>query len=187
MAAALPSHPALREAILWRNKIGDEGAVALAEALVGNQGLKLLDLRYNYIGDVGVRALAKALESNEVLTELDMRSNQVLEEAGAVLAAALGCGEGDERDCRGTLLFRRRVTQTADVAAELRLFLAGLGLEAYAETIAAEEIEDVHLLSLVSEEDLRQLVPKAGPRGKLRAALRSWQAERDVEQKSREL
>jgi len=56
-------------------KIGDAGAVALAEALKGNKTLKDLHLDSNRIGDKGAAALAAALAANDTLQFLNIEHN----------------------------------------------------------------------------------------------------------------
>jgi len=55
---------------LCDNKIGDQGATAVAEALKVNGALTNLNLFINKIGDQGATAIAKALEVNGALTAL---------------------------------------------------------------------------------------------------------------------
>ena len=62
---------------LFNNRIGAEGARALAEALKTNKALTSLDLRRNSIGAEGARALAEALKTNSALTSLDLRWNSI--------------------------------------------------------------------------------------------------------------
>ena len=53
------------------NRIGNEGAIAIAEALKVNAVLTTLFLNDNQIGDEGAKAIAEALKSGTaVLTEL---------------------------------------------------------------------------------------------------------------------
>ena len=48
------------------------GAIAIALALKANQMLKVLNLSYNGFGNEGAMALADALKVNSTLTELDI-------------------------------------------------------------------------------------------------------------------
>ena len=59
------------------NSIGDNGAVALSEALKTNLTLTSLELRNNKIGDNGAVALSEALKINPTLTTLDLHSNSI--------------------------------------------------------------------------------------------------------------
>ncbi len=52
---------------LGSNKIGDEGAKDLAEALKVNTSLEMIDLGSNKIGDEGAKDLAEALKVNTSL------------------------------------------------------------------------------------------------------------------------
>ena len=55
---------------LSHNKIGFQGATAIAEALKFNGALTELMLNCNSIGDDGTKALASSLEVNGALTNL---------------------------------------------------------------------------------------------------------------------
>ena len=52
------------------NHIGNEGAIAIAQALQTNQILKELYFSGNEIGDEGAIALAQALQTNQTLEDL---------------------------------------------------------------------------------------------------------------------
>jgi hypothetical protein len=73
---------------LGNNFIGDRGARAIAEALVGSQPITTLLLHNNAIGDDGASALADMLKINPTLTELSLYHNAI----GDVGASALGHG-----------------------------------------------------------------------------------------------
>jgi len=77
---------------LSRNKLGDDGAKALAEALgkgpSSGYSLAVLRLRSNGIGDEGGEALAEALMSITSLTEFDFSENQVSVQISAVMFRA---------------------------------------------------------------------------------------------------
>ena len=49
---------------MYNNNIGDQGAIAIAEALKFNAGLKFLGLNNNNISDTGAIAIADALKFN---------------------------------------------------------------------------------------------------------------------------
>ena len=66
------------------NKIGDDGAAALAECLKHNTSLTMLYLHGKGIGDDGVAALAECLKYNKSLTTLDFCGN-VMGDGGAVV------------------------------------------------------------------------------------------------------
>ena len=59
------------------NKIGAEGAKAIAEALKVNAVVTTLFLGVNNIGVEGAKAIAEALKVNAVLTELDIRAKDM--------------------------------------------------------------------------------------------------------------
>ena len=60
---------------LHRNDIGDDGAVAIADALVHNKSLQKLFLNYNCIGERGMNAIARALCQNESLSMVCLTHN----------------------------------------------------------------------------------------------------------------
>ena len=69
--------------ILRRNSLGDQTAIAIAEALKeGTCCLEALSLHGNDISDEGARALADALVTNTSLTSLFLTFNPRLSEAG---------------------------------------------------------------------------------------------------------
>jgi len=68
LAGALASNQTLRKLEISLNKIGNDGARALAES----PGLlKKLDLSANLVSDAGAKALAKMLHDNKTLEELE--------------------------------------------------------------------------------------------------------------------
>jgi hypothetical protein len=70
-------------------QIGDAGAVALADCLLRNRALTVLNLRANLIGDDGAANLAAALMSNGSLTSLCLWSNAIGDAGAALLAGSL--------------------------------------------------------------------------------------------------
>jgi hypothetical protein len=58
-------------------EIGDEGALALADALKVNKSLTSIDLCYNKIGDEGASALADALKVNTSVTNIDLAYDEI--------------------------------------------------------------------------------------------------------------
>lgn len=86
---------------LSRNKLGDDGAKALAEALgkgpSSGYSLAVLRLRSNGIGDEGGEALAEALMSITSLTEFDFSENQVSVQISAVMFRAVCAAKALQR------------------------------------------------------------------------------------------
>ena len=70
------------------NSIGDEGAIAIAEALKVNAVLTNLDLSLNKIGD-DAKAIAEALKVNAVLTTLNLGWNSIGVKGAKAIAKAL--------------------------------------------------------------------------------------------------
>jgi hypothetical protein len=113
LAALLPDCPTLRELSLRGDRIGPDGAAALAQALAPaappaspadtdsslsarlssaparRSRLESLDLRRNVVGDAGAAALAAALARGAPLRELDVSGNWVTGRGAEALAAAL--------------------------------------------------------------------------------------------------
>ena len=94
LATALPESPRLNDLRLGGNQIGDDGAVALANALTRfpnlSSGLHGLRLSGNRIGDAGGIALATALRAEGTgLTRLELATNRLGDGAAAALGAAL--------------------------------------------------------------------------------------------------
>ena len=76
--------------LIW-NKIGDEGAAEIAEALKKNDTLTYLNLYNNNIGAEGAKALATAMKENKniKLTEIYLPANDISAAGAEALAAAL--------------------------------------------------------------------------------------------------
>ncbi|RNF27135.1 uncharacterized protein Tco025E_00633 [Trypanosoma conorhini] len=68
MASLLLCHPRseLVSLNLWGNRIGDDGAVALAQVLKENRTLQALDLGHNDIGDMGLLSVVDCFRMQEV-------------------------------------------------------------------------------------------------------------------------
>ena len=95
---------ALKSANLGLNDIGDEGVIAISEALKTNSTLTelMLESRYdlkNKIGPAGAQALADMLKVNSALKELDIRENGVVAKSRAGKAIR-GAWQGKDADLR---------------------------------------------------------------------------------------
>ena len=81
---------ALQILYLDGNRIGDEGATCLAEALQSNLcNLKELKLQKNNISDKGAKILAQALRENNSLETIDLKYNNIGHEGASCLMEAL--------------------------------------------------------------------------------------------------
>ena len=89
LAKELEKNTKLVELGLRYNKIGDQGAQAIANALKKNTSLKRLDLYNINIGVKGAKAIAEALEENKVLEELDLRFNNIGNKGAVAIGNAL--------------------------------------------------------------------------------------------------
>ena len=89
LATALKNNTSLTSLNLLGNRIGDDGAKALATALETNTSLTSLELGFNRIGADGATALATALKNNTSLTSLNLLNNDIGDEGANALAAAL--------------------------------------------------------------------------------------------------
>jgi Leucine Rich repeat len=89
LAEALPFQPSLRHVNLEWNDIGNAGAIALAEKFQSCK-LELLNLSYNpSIDDNAVQAMSWALQTNRALKELDLAGNREITTVG--LTCLLEC------------------------------------------------------------------------------------------------
>ena len=89
-ASLLESSATLRVLDLRYNKIGDEGAEAIAKALGSTkQSLAELRLQQAGIGPAGGKALAEALHGNSALGALDMSGNPIGTSGGKAFEALL--------------------------------------------------------------------------------------------------
>ncbi|CAJ1344847.1 unnamed protein product, partial [Effrenium voratum] len=87
---------------LSRNRLGDEGAKAIADAFKGpaaGQSLAVLRLRANGIGNEGGEALAEALMSVTSMLEFDFAENQVDVQTAAVILRATCAARTLKRLC----------------------------------------------------------------------------------------
>jgi len=71
-----------------RQKVSDEGAIALAAGIQANSSLKELMLEHHEIGDKGCVALAAAISENKTLNFVSLEYNSMLEEGTAALKKA---------------------------------------------------------------------------------------------------
>uniref|UniRef100_A0A8C5QDX0 Leucine rich repeat containing 74A n=1 Tax=Leptobrachium leishanense TaxID=445787 RepID=A0A8C5QDX0_9ANUR len=71
------------------NGFGNEGALALGEALKANMSLQRLDISCNRISNEGARLLCKGLETNETLRVLKLSRNPLTVEAALLLLISI--------------------------------------------------------------------------------------------------
>ena len=74
---------------LARNRIGDEGAKALAAGVASSGSMATLYLGGNSIGNVGANALAEAVRVSGSLEYLDLYNNRIGDEGAKALAAGV--------------------------------------------------------------------------------------------------
>ena len=89
LGEALQHNTTLRELNLEGNTIGAEGATALGLTLRHNATLTKLVLGFNNIGDGGATALGLALQLNTTLTDLNLGENNIGDEGAGALGLAL--------------------------------------------------------------------------------------------------
>ena len=94
IAVELQFNSPLKSANLGLNDIGDEGVIAISEALKTNSTLTELGLdswsrSTNKIGPAGAQALADMLKVNRPLTALNLRYNDIGVEGGKAIAEVL--------------------------------------------------------------------------------------------------
>eukprot|EP01114_Cavostelium_apophysatum_P000258 TRINITY_DN1024_c0_g2_i1.p1 TRINITY_DN1024_c0_g2~~TRINITY_DN1024_c0_g2_i1.p1 ORF type:complete len:803 (+),score=220.76 TRINITY_DN1024_c0_g2_i1:98-2506(+) len=88
IAQVVSKSSSLSNLILPKNKIGDSGAKALAEALVSSS-VTALDLSDNKIGAAGVSCLTDLLVTNKTLTAIHLGGNNITQKGAAYLRLAL--------------------------------------------------------------------------------------------------
>jgi len=85
---ALKSNTTLTALDFYCNKLGPEGAEAVALGMKTNHTLTILNIRDNDLDDVGVKLLAENLKGNTTLTQMDF-SRDCLRKNGSVFISAL--------------------------------------------------------------------------------------------------
>ena len=87
----VPPDNTKKEAILSDNvtRVGNEGAVYIANGLVRNNTLQILSLVGNQIGPDGIKAIAVALSNNNTLKHLVLANNMMGDEGAHALAELL--------------------------------------------------------------------------------------------------
>ena len=55
-----------------RNRLGEQGGIAISEALKVNTSITNIDLSRNYIGEQGGIAISEALKVNSFITNIDL-------------------------------------------------------------------------------------------------------------------
>ena len=83
------THGSMKSLNLSNNNIGNEGVIAIAEALKENQIITTLDLHNNFIGPEAATALANALRVNSSITKVILTYNNIENEGATALAEAL--------------------------------------------------------------------------------------------------
>ncbi|KAL7542901.1 hypothetical protein ACHAXR_012197 [Thalassiosira sp. AJA248-18] len=121
---------ALKELILEKNDILEDGAVALANALGKNGTLQKLVLKGNTIFDTGAIAVGEMLKHNKALKTLDLSSCSIGNEGGA----ALGHGLGQNSSLEHLLLDKNSLGSGGNAA----IFSVGVSMN--------QELKSIHLL-----------------------------------------
>ena len=67
LAEILKQNTTLEQLAIQNHSIGDKGAVALAEAIKHNTTVRLIDLSHNKIGEEGIVALVEAIKQNATI------------------------------------------------------------------------------------------------------------------------
>jgi len=133
MVAALKNCPDVKELVLARNFIGDEGALVLA-GLLPRLKLEKLDLSFNSIGDLGAKALGRCLPLCTALKQVNLVGNAISENV------------------------KYGLVQIAEAMPPTKLFVLQLRLEpptprrVYFMEIRLEDLSESSLISLEEEE-----------------------------------
>ena len=77
IANALVANTSVHVIDLWKNQIGDEGAKHIANALMSNTSLRVIHLWKNQIGDKGAKHIASALLRNTSVQVIYLGSNRI--------------------------------------------------------------------------------------------------------------
>ncbi|CAM2702981.1 unnamed protein product [Rotaria socialis] len=93
IADALRMNQTLTTLCLDTNQIGQRGAEHIADALKTNRTLTTLYLGENQIGQYGARHIAEALKTNRTLTTLGLEQNQIGQKGTEYIADALQVNE----------------------------------------------------------------------------------------------
>lgn len=105
LAEVLQENTSVQKLDLERANITDEGAARLADALTENTTLKYLDLYGNRIGDAAAKNLGEAIVRNSSLKRLELSSNRI----GDVGAKNLGEAIGWNSSLKKLLLWRNEI------------------------------------------------------------------------------
>lgn len=74
---------------LAENKLGDSGAITIAELLKTNQSISTLNLSKCLINDAGAAAIAQSLQSHLMLAELNLENNYIGDDGAIAFAEEL--------------------------------------------------------------------------------------------------
>ena len=77
IAQAMRDNTVVKSISLRNHAVGDKGACALAETLLGNTSVARLDLSMNHICNIGATEIAKMLVRNDSIKLVDFRNNLV--------------------------------------------------------------------------------------------------------------
>jgi hypothetical protein len=90
LSALLKINKSIGQLCLCDCEIGDEGVIAIIDALRSNQSLTNLDLSSNNIGPSGAKALSALLKDNKFLQTLNISDNDLGLEGLGTITTALG-------------------------------------------------------------------------------------------------
>ena len=85
LAEILKHNNTLKHIVIKNNNIGDKGAIALADSLKYNTTVRFIDLSYNKIGEKGIVALATAIKQNTTLEFICLDGVDITEKASLAL------------------------------------------------------------------------------------------------------
>ncbi len=89
IAEALKENQIITTLDLHNNFIGPEAATALAEVFKVNSTITMVNLRWNNMGDTGATALAEALKENSTIQSVNLFYNNIGDDGAKELAEAL--------------------------------------------------------------------------------------------------
>ena len=89
IAEAIKVNKTVQKLWISFNNISDDGAAAISDALKSNNLLQILKMSYNKITSEGAKVIAEAIKVNKTLQELDISGNNISDDGAAAISDAL--------------------------------------------------------------------------------------------------
>jgi len=137
LAEALKSNRTITNVNLGWNSIGIKGAIALAEALKVNKTIKEINLWHNSIGDEGALALAEALKANNTIEKINLGANSIGDEGATAIARALEANKTIKEIILSVNAIRNIGARALAKALEVNETITNIALEDYRQPFIA--------------------------------------------------